>query len=529
MTMWSKSVSLLAVAAVAQVLLVGSPTHAQDTKSILFVPEQLPSTMDPIVSWLAEDQQHGYMIYDTLFGLDEDSNPRPQMVGDFSVSEDGRVHTMTLREGLKFHDGSPVEAADAVASIDRWAQRDIVGRKLLSLGMKTEAVNERTFTIATDVPTGLIHFALAKPATYGLFIMRSEDAATDPTKPVTTRVGSGPFKFVEAEYQPGVSVVYERNEDYIPREDPPSFLAGGKVVKVERVEFRRIADAATAAAALQTGEIDVLGAPPQDLMPQLIADPNISARSLDKGGFTLFMRFNHMQPPFNNQDVRRAVNLALSQKDYMQLIAGDDEWRECYSYFGCGNPYNFDVGMDRYKEKNLDEAKDLLQKSGYNEEPVVLLHPSDHPTLGPVAELAAYDLRQLGLNVEVKAMDWATMLGYRANKGSPAEGGWSAFVSWGYDIDTRLPTSNLFLSTACADATFFGWPCDEQIEKLRDAWALTSDRDEQARIAKEIQAAAADLVPHVLLGQFFRQVAWRNNIEGLLGTPVVTFWNVTKD
>ena len=465
-----QALSMLVVACFA-------PTLADaETKTIKFIPETEPTILDPVVSVAAVTQQHGYMIYDQLYGMDSNGVPRPQMIENDDIDSTGRVHRMTLRTGLKFHDNTPVRAEDAVASVWRWAQKDVIGVKLREFGLRMDVIDDRTFTIATDQPTPLVLAGLAKSASPALFVMRAQDAKTPPTTEITSRIGSGPFRFVDAEYRAGDRLVYVRNPDYVPRAEPADGYAGGKRVNVDRVEFRIIPDPATAANALSTGEVDVYDAPPLDLVPYLRNQNGIEVRALDKGGIMGVMRPNQLHPPFDNVKARQALLAAVDQREFMPAVGGEEQggWRECYSFLGCGNPHPAEGGMEAYRHPGLEHAKQLLAASGYNNEPVVLLNPSNNPVITPLTEIAAQRLRAVGFNIKLVSMDWATLLQRRANLGTDPEGGWDLFITWAYDFDLRSPATNFLLSASCKSA-WFGWPCDPIMEKLRNEWDSETD------------------------------------------------------
>lgn len=505
-------------------------TARAQSKTIRFIPQSEATIFDPVVSVIAVTQQHAYMIYDTLFSLDESGVPKPQMVGAHSLDASGRAHTMTLRPGLKFHDGSPVRAADAVASIKRWAARDLVGGKLVQLGMKLDVVDERTFTVTMNEPTALVLEAFAKPTSSALFVMREKDALTEPTRPVTDNIGSGPFRFVRGEYLSGNRLVYEKNPDYVPRDEPASYFAGGKKVNVDRVEFRILSDSGSAVAALGTGEIDVYEAPPLDLLPVLKANPQLSTRVLNKTGIMGVLRPNHLHPPFNNPKARAALFAMVDQREYLSVAGGSDasNWRECYSFLGCNVPNQSEAGTEAYRKQNIDLAKQLLKESGYAGEPVLVMLPADQALIRGLTEVTIENLRKVGFNVDVLTIDWATMLQRRAKQDPPQQGGWSIFHTWTYPFEIASPVVNFFLTAPCQGKGWFGWPCDPEHEKLRDAWASEGDPAKRLAIYQQIQLRASQTVPFVPLGQWYAPVAMRKSITGLVDTPVTVFWNVQK-
>src|SRR5438045_3706652 len=240
---------------VLALVLASSSVSAQE-KVLKFIPQADLRILDPITTTAYITRNHGYMVYDTLFATDAKFQVQPQMLEKYDLSKDGLTYTFTLRDGLKFHDGQTVKPADCIASGERWAKRDALGQKLAEFTDSWKAVDDKTFTLKLKKPFPLALEALAKPSSNVPFIMPERIAKTDASTNITEAIGSGPFKFVKEEWVPGSKVVYVRNTDYVPRKEPPSWAAGGKVVKVDRVEWLYIPDSATAAAAINAGEVD---------------------------------------------------------------------------------------------------------------------------------------------------------------------------------------------------------------------------------------------------------------------------------
>ena len=321
------------VGAIAMAAMFSTPlVWAQAQKVLKFIPQADLRILDPITTTAYIIRNHGYMIYDTLFATDAKFQVQPQMVDKYTLSSDKLTYTFTLRDGLKFHDGQPVRSADCIASIDRWAKRDALGQKLAEVTDSWKAVDDKTFTLKLKRPFPLALEALAKPSSNVPFIMPERIAKTDASTNLTEAIGSGPFKFVKEEWVPGSKVVYVKNTDYVPRKEAPSWAAGGKVVKVDRVEWIYIPDSATAAAALNAGEVDWWEQLPPDLIPVLAKNKDIKVENIDPLGSMGLIRFNFMNPPFNNQKMRQALLYAVDQNDYVLGIAGDAKnGRVCYS------------------------------------------------------------------------------------------------------------------------------------------------------------------------------------------------------
>src|SRR6202012_84136 len=350
--------------------------------------------IDPGFTTAYITRDHGYMVYDTLLAEDSNFKIQPQMA-DWKVSDDKLTYTFTLRDGLKWHDGAPVTAEDCVASLNRWGKRDNMGQKLAQYTASLEATDAKTITLKLKQPYGLVLESIGKPSSVVPFMMPKRVAETPPDKQITETIGSGPFKFVKEEFQPGVKAVFVKNTDYVPRKEPPSWTSGGKVVKVDRVEWVTMPDAQTAMNALQSGDIDFMENPSFDLLPVLAANPDLKIQVLNKLGFQTLGRMNFLHKPFDNVKIRRAAFLALNQKNVLDALVGNPEYYKiCGAVFVCGTHLESDVGAESLiKGDGMAEAKKLLAESGYDGTPVVVMAPGDVITLKAQPVVAAQALR----------------------------------------------------------------------------------------------------------------------------------------
>ena len=513
----------VAVAAVAAAML-GS---ANAEKVLRVVPHADLKNVDPIWTTAYITRNHGYMVYDTLFAADANGEIQPQMVGDFSVSDDGLTYTFTLRDGLKWHDGSPVTAADCIASIERWGKRDGMGQKLMDFTASMEAVDDKTFTMQLKEPYGLVLDSLGKISSNTPFMMKEEFAKTDAFTQVTEIVGSGPFRFVADEWVPGSKVVYVKNEDYVPRDEPPSAAAGGKVVHVDRVEWVYIPDPATTMNALQNGEVDLWETPSPDMVPIMKTQDNIVIDVIDPLGTQGWLRMNHLHAPFDNPKVRQAVAMAVHQETYLLALVGDPSlYKTCKAYFICGTPNDSTAGDKGYLEGNMDAAIKMLEEEGVVGHKIVLMQPTDIPVLNSASLVTAQLLRDLGFDVEVQAMDWSTLTSRRAEKKKVEDGGWNVFHTYATGADAQSPIANIGVSGGGVERAWFGWPTDEGVEKLRDDFARETDPAKKQQIIETLQASLFELVPYVNYGQWFQPMAWRKGLKGVLVSPVPFFWNI---
>ena len=356
--------SLMSATLVALLLSFSSLAQAEE-KVLRIVPHADLKNLDPIWTTAYITRNHGYMVYDTLFAIDENLQVQPQMVDTWSVSDDGLVYTFKLRDGLKWHDGEPVKSEDCIASISRWGKRDGMGQKLMDFTDSMDVVDDNTFTLTLKEPYGLVLDSLGKISSNVPFMMPKRLADVDAFEQVPEVIGSGPFKFVKDEWVPGSKIVYVKNEDYIPREEPASGAAGGKIAKVDRVEWVYIPDPATTMNALVNGEVDLWETPAVDMVPILKENEDIKIEVRDPLGTQGWLRPNHLHPPFDNAKARQALLYAVNQEEYLQALVGDPElYKVCAAYFICGTPTETSVGTEPLETVDFEKAKELLAESG---------------------------------------------------------------------------------------------------------------------------------------------------------------------
>jgi len=466
-----RSVLKGAAAAVALTLGLATTTPAAFAESVLkVVPHSGLKVLDPIWTTAYITRNHGYMIYDTLFTLDPEGNIQPQMVDSVSRSEDGKTVTITLRDGLKWHDGADVTAEDTVASINRWASKDAMGQKMMTFVDGLEATDAKTMVFTLNTPTGLIELALAKPSSNVPFMMPARIAATPGSEQIEEYIGSGPFVFNNDEWEPGTKVVYDLIEG-------------------------------------------------NDAAYTSIFNP---------AGLQYTFRFNVLHPPFDNPKIRQAVLYAFNQEDFLDATIGDpDYYQTCKAMFVCGLPFETTAHMDGLLESDFATARKMLEEAGYDGTPVVLMHSTNVPVLTNLAPVAKDLLEAVGFTVDMQSMDWSTLVARRAKKDAPADGGWNAFATAWDAGDLFNPLAMAFLNSGC-DNALFGWPCDENIEKLRDDFARSTSFDDQLKIVEATQKAWVEYPTHVHLGQFNTPTVLRSNVQGFLNGGIFALWNVEK-
>ena len=517
----------LAAGVATLALLAAAPALGQG-KVLKFVQNGNLTILDPIWTTAYVTRDHGYMIYDTLFSTDEKNEVKPQMVDKYDVSADKTLWTFTLRDGLEWHDGQPVTAEDCVVSIKRWAARDSMGQKLMEFVTELKPVDAKTFTLKLKEPYGLVIDSLGKQSSNVPFMMPKAIASTDPFKQIDSQVGSGPFIYVKAESKPGERHVYIKNPKYKPRPEPASGLAGGKVVKVDRIEFVDMPDPTQQVNALIAGEIDMIENVPHDLLPLLKADKNVQTVNWNPLGQQFIIRFNHLTKPFDNPKIRQAALLAMRQEDYLKATVGEQQYyKVCTAAFPCGTPNGVEIKGDLLVKPNFEKAKALLKEAGYDGSPVVLMQSTTLPVLTNMAPVTKALLEQAGFKVDMQSMDWQTVVTRRTKKDPADKGGWSAFHTYAIAADILNPISAQWM-VAQPDKAWFGWPNDPELEKLRDAYARETDPVKNKALAVAVQNRMIETAQYGWLGIWYGPGASRANVAGWLKAPVVVHWNIEK-
>lgn len=521
------AITTAAAAFAASQLTTPSLAQVAARTTLRFIPHSNLAAVDPVATSGYIVRNYGFMVYDTLFGVDPDFRVQPQMVESHEVTADGRAWRFRLRDGLKFHDDQPVRSVDCIASIRRWGARDTMGQTLMLAVDELRAISDRDFEIRLKRPFPLMLDALGKLSTQALFIVPERVGLSDPLIPNTETIGSGPFRFMRDQWVPGSFAAFERFTGYVPRAEPARGAAGGKRVLLDRVEWHIISDPATSAAALQTGEVDWWEQPAFDLLPLLTRNRDVRIELTDPMGSLMMMRFNQLHPPFDNVRVRRAVLAAVNQRDYLEAAVGNARYSgECRSFFACDTPLGSDQGA-QVMPGQLEEASRMLRESGYAGEMVVIISPTDLPATNAMSLVTADLLRRLGMRVDLVATDWSSVLARRANRNPPDRGGWSIFHTSWVGPDVASPIVHLPLR-AHGGAAWAGWPTDEPLEALRTRFLEATDEAGQRAIAVEIQRRAFETVPFVPLGQMKQPTAYRRNVQGIVNSPVPFFWGVHK-
>ncbi len=489
--------------------------RAQAATTLRFVPYADLALLDPAVSAFVT-RNHVLMVYDTLFAMDEAGVAQPQMLAGHATEPDGLTWTLTLRDGLRFHDGTPVLARDAVASIRRWWVGDAFGQALAVATAELSAPDDKTIRFRLRRRFRLLPDALAHPTNTIAAIMPERLAQTPPTARLTEIVGSGPFRYLAAERVPGARNAYARFEGYVPRDGVPSFCAGPRVAHFDRVEWITTPDPATQVAALRAGEVDWVEQPLMDLVPSLGANRALRVEVVETKGLIGFLRFNQLFPPFDNPAIRQAVLRAVNQREFMEaVVGGNGPFDGQCGLFTPGTPLANDAGMEALSGKHgVSDLKRELAAAGYKGEKIIYLEPTDVPRINAIAEVGADMLRKLGMNVDVIATDWGTTVQRSVSRQPPEKGGWHMFAAFSGGYDMSTPGSHQ-LMRGNGENAYNGWPTLPKLEALRDEWLFAEDETDGRALARKMQEQALQDVPYLPLGSYYQPAAYRSDLLGV--------------
>jgi len=498
--------------------LLAPPAHAAG--SITAVLESEVVFMDPHSTTANITRTFHFMTHDTLFAMDQAGKIQPQMVGAYTISDDKLTYSFTLRDGLAFQDGAPVTATDVVASLKRWAPKDVLGRMLFAQVASLDATDAKTVSLKLKEPFPLVLEILGKPNAIVPFIIPARLAGEEKITDIT---GSGPFIFRKELWRTGDSMVLDRNPAYVPRKEKPDFLAGGKDVKIDRITLRVIPDVSTAASALLAGEIDYLQYVPWDWIDRLKKDKNVRLMSL--GGLDQFQgnfRLNHANPPFDNPAVRRVLWKLVDQQAMLQAIGIPQEFAAppCASFWMCGTPLESKAGAEAFRY-DIDAARAELKAAGYKGEKVVVMELPNSPTAMNPALVLVDAMKKAGFNVDEQSMDWATLLQRRVKKDS-----WGLFAVYSNGVDMSNPLTHFYVAANCAE--FAGWSCAPEVKPLMAEFIKAETPVERKAVADRIQAAMYQSTPSVMWGQFTVPTAYRSSVTGLVESSFPMFWQVEK-
>lgn len=518
----SKTVGCAVALAVA-FLATGAAARAATVEAVL---EADVAVLDPHYTTAYPTRTFGYMVFDTLFGTDGAGQPKPQMVASWTVSEDRLRWTFTLRDGLLWHDGRTVTAADCVASLRRWASRNAMGGRLMAVTASLETLDAKSFVLILREPYGLVLETLATTSAPGPFMLPERLASRPGNERLSEVVGSGPFVFEPAGYVPGNRMKLLRNQAYSPRKEAADFLAGGKHVHLDAVEIKVIPDGATAVAALQSGEVDYLQYPPFDLIPVL--EKNRDIRVQKYSGMHMFSgqyRINLLAKPFDDPAIRRVLQHLVDQREVLTGLGLEPDYiQTCYAFFTCGSPYESRAGTEGFGEVSVEAAAKALRATAYRNEPVTVVYAADLDGARISTEILADRMRRAGFNVDLRPMDLASQIALRSR-----HDGWTLYGAQASNMDLASPLTNSMIAGNCMDSGGSGYACFPALTSLLDRFGKSASADERRNITADIQKVVYDQGMIVPWGQFSQPSAMRTRLRDVVPSSIPIFWEMRKD
>ena len=509
--------------AAAAVTMLGL-TSASNAQTLRAAPHANLEVLDPIWTTAYITRSHGYLVYDTLFGMDENFEPQPQMVSEWTVSEDGLVWRFTLRPELRWHDGTDVTAEDCVTSLKRWAARDGLGQSLFELVEEITAEDAMTFTIRLSDPFPRMLHALGKMSSNVPFMMPARIASTPANQPITDPIGSGPFIFALDEWDPQRLAVYLRNADYVPRDEPTSLTAGAKIPFMERIEFLFFDTHEEALEATLAGDIHFFESPSTKVVDRF-EDQDIAILEVtDPSGNVGMAVFNHLVAPFDNPDIRRAVLMAMSQEDYMRAALGNqDFWQTCRSIYPCETPYSIETDSTGFMGADVEAARQMLADASYDGTEVVIMDPVDSPVISAFTGVTLALFEEMGINVDHQPMTWSELVERRTSRDADDGSAWNMFHTWWIAEDLSDPLRIAF--SGDPETGWIGWPDAPELAELRRAFLLADTEEAAAEAAQQVQDKIIGSAHFAILGQFFEPIAFNSAIMGLQ-RPIQMYYNL---
>jgi peptide/nickel transport system substrate-binding protein len=431
-------------------------------------------------------------IFEPMFAFDGDGIPQPVMVDRWSASDDGKVWTLRLRDGLKFHNGQPV-TAEAVANSFMRAAPSAAGLSFLLDALESDGVStpddltvEMKFRDPIGILPELFSFPWPPANVYPADIAKipsSEDVGEE------NYIGSGPYELVL--WERGNRLAVERFDGYVPRTVTSSGMAGRKHAYLDRIEWLQIPAEETKIAGLKTGEWDVVENAGLDFFNELDENPDIEIARYPF--HQSVMPFNTSHPPTDNKLIRQAIQAAVDVDTFMSALGPKEIWFPCPAHYYCGTALESRVAEEFYDQNNAAKARQLMEQAGYDGTPIKILNPTDYATIRFSGEVMKRVLEDVGFNVEMPAMDWATVYSTASNTDE-----WNLYGSWGVFWAAPSPVADVTLSSTFPP---MDWSNDEA-KQLRIDYARAGDSQERTRIIDRVQEILYDEVPFIRLGQW---------------------------
>jgi peptide/nickel transport system substrate-binding protein len=456
-------------------------------------------------------QQITWHVYETLYTLDKNLQPIPLLAEGHTVSDEGRRYTITLRRGVRFHNGKEMTSADVVPSLQRWGRMATPGKAIFKTVEAVEATGPHTVVIHLKEPSGSLLFGLAR-GNNGAAIYPKEVMDAAGTGQVKEVIGTGPYRFVE--HKPDRHIKLARFKDYAARPEPANGYGGKRTAYLDEIRFIPVPDVAVRLAGVETGEYHFAHQIKQDQYDRIKTLPGIRPRVIKFGGWATAV-INHKQGLMTNKTLRQALQAALDMEPILAAGFGNKAF---YRADGAVFPpeqglWHTPAGTAAYNQKSKDKARKLLQEAGYKGEPIRWITTKEYEWMYKIALVSKQQLEEVGFKIDLQVVDWATLV-QRRNKPELYE-----VFSTGFTF-----TDDPALATAL-QCNWPGWWCHEEKDRLMAELARESDPKKRRAIIERVQAIFHDDVGRIKFGDNFALDVTRTDLRDVGDMPLLYFWN----
>ena len=510
-------VSLLVVVLMLAGMII--PVSAESTPTVLRIAcENEPAHLDTQVvtnDCVSMICQH---IFETLYTYDENYNVVPMLAESDETSEDGTVVTITLRQGVKFHNGKEMTAEDVYASLNRWfeygSRASQIKGYLVSLEIKDAYTIVMTFTQPYSAWKNLFAFINGGPAIYPAEVLEGADktALTE-----DKYIGTGPYRFVE--HESARYFLLEKFEDYSSRTEEPSGLSGARVANFDQLMFIPVTNASTRINGLLAGDYDYIRIATGDMYYDLSANENLVV-TVNKGSKMPLMFFNSKDRVFaNNDKLRQAVLVALDMEEILAIAIGPDElWELNGSINPSWNQFYSEAGTSLYNSANPELAREMAAEAGYNGEEIVILINNSHQMHIDCCTVIEQQLEKAGFNVTCERLDAAAQQAKRSD-----ETQWD--IHFTHHIFSPEPVIYNWMNSGYA-----GWWATSEKEALVAEYVGATSDDAKIEAWSKIQELTYEQIPIIKLGDTYEYDVYAKGLQGFEENAPIWphFWGVSK-
>jgi peptide/nickel transport system substrate-binding protein len=443
-------------------------------------------------------------MFEALFTFDAEYNTVPMLAEGIEVSEDGLTNKITLRQGVPFHNGEEMRAADVVASFNRWAPVASLGLAISEFLEEIVEVDPYAVEIRLTSPLVALPSLLARQQS-GLSIHPKaimEAAASEPMTP-EQYIGTAPYKFVE--FQPDRFTLLDRFDDYVGVDSPPSGYAGSKAAYLDEIEFIPVPEEAARVAGLQAGEYNYL----EEIIPDQIAVlqdyPGVTIEILPPRSYGVII-MNTAGGMFTDQALRQAVQAAIGVEASGQATHGEGYFEPGPGIMLPQTMWASDVSAELYNQNNPEKAGQLLAEAGYDGTAIRLLCTEEDLGDYNAAVVAQQQLEQAGFTVELEVTDEATL-----------EENLEDDERWDITTNAIVFRPDPVLIDRFVSCSQDGKWCTPEKEAVIEQLQTESDFEARYAALEELQRLFYEQAPMVKLVNNYGVAALSSNVQGLLG------------